>query len=50
MELCAVRNRFMFEVRPDIFPEGWLTDTESELWARYYDEQERNRKQRAKRG
>ena len=26
----------MYEVRPDLFPEGALTDTEIELWDTYY--------------
>jgi len=24
-------------VRPDLFPEGYLTQTEIELWERYYE-------------
>jgi|GEM_PF-1144427 len=36
MELCALKNRFLFEVRPDIFPEGMLTETETELWSMHY--------------
>ena len=29
-------QRFLFEVRPDLFPQGFLTQAEIELWARYY--------------
>lgn len=36
MLLCANRGRFMFEARPDIFPEGYLTDCEIELWGIYH--------------
>ena len=36
--LCAVRGRFLFEARPDIFPEGYLTGCEIELWALYHGE------------
>lgn len=32
MILCERRGQFIFQVRPDIFPEGYLTDTEIELW------------------
>jgi hypothetical protein len=28
----------LFEIRPDLFPEGFLTDAEMEIWALYYDE------------
>jgi hypothetical protein len=29
----------LFEVRPDIFPEGYLTFIEQDLWARHYEAQ-----------
>ena len=41
MTLCESRHRFLFEVRPDLFPEGYLTDTEVELWGMFYDEREK---------
>ena len=44
LALCYARGRFLYEVRPDIFPEGYLTDTEIELWGNYYDELEQTRK------
>jgi len=34
--LCDQRGRFLFEARPDLFPEGRLTDVEAALWGRYY--------------
>jgi len=42
--LCYQKGRFLFEVRPDIFPEGYLTFTELDLWGRYYDDLNRKRK------
>jgi len=27
----------LYEVRPDLFPAGFLTDTELELWAMYFE-------------
>lgn len=33
-----MRGGFLYEHRPDLFPEGQLTDTELELWAMYYRE------------
>lgn len=44
--LCAERGRFMFEARPDLFPEGYLTETEIALWGEHY--RERNEQQRRK--
>jgi hypothetical protein len=41
MALCSERGRFLFEVRPDVFPEGRLGGVETELWARWYEERER---------
>jgi hypothetical protein len=36
--LCAERGRFLFEARPDLFPEGYVTDTELLIWGEYYQE------------
>lgn len=33
MILCERRGQFLYQVRPDLFPEGILTDTEIELWS-----------------
>lgn len=38
MMLCEQRGRFLFEVRPDLFPAGRLTDVECALWGTYYEE------------
>lgn len=43
MALCYRNKRFLFEVRPDLFPEGLLTDTEAELWGMFENEMEANR-------
>jgi hypothetical protein len=42
--LCADRGRFLFEARPDIFPEGYLTPTETAIWGMYYKERNEDRK------
>lgn len=34
----------MFQARPDVFPEGYLTDTEIALWGLYYDELDKTKK------
>jgi len=33
-----MRGRFIFEARPDIFPEGYLTEVETELWGLFYED------------
>jgi hypothetical protein len=38
-----MRGRFLFEIRPDVFPEGWLTDVELKLWGLYYEERNRRK-------
>lgn len=39
MALCSERGRFLFEVRPDLFPAGYLTPLETALWAQWYEDQ-----------
>jgi len=41
MSLCRVHHAFLYQVRPDICPQGFLTDVELELWGRFYDEREK---------
>jgi hypothetical protein len=33
----------LFELRPDLFPQPWLTDAELELWELYLEERKRER-------
>jgi len=42
--LCHAKSRFLFEARPDLFPQGMLTQLETELWSMFYDEREKTRK------
>lgn len=37
MILCDVRGKFLYEARPDLFPEGFLSESEIELWDLYYE-------------
>jgi hypothetical protein len=46
MSLCSERGRFLFEVRPDLFPDGRLGDDELALWIRFYEEREQRNKRR----
>lgn len=43
--LCAERGRFLFEARPDLFPAGYVTDVEMEVWNFYYRERNEAAKQ-----
>lgn len=46
MQLCELRGGWLYEVRPDVIPQGWMTDEEIGLWAAYYEmkrERERGR-------
>lgn len=36
--LCHSRGRFLFDILPDYFPEGFLTDTEIELWEMHHED------------
>lgn len=38
MSLADLKGNYLFQTRPDIFPEGFLTVTEIELWDMYYKE------------
>jgi hypothetical protein len=42
--LCDAKGRFLYEVLPEYFPDKFLTETEVELWALYFDEKEKRRK------
>lgn len=37
MALCHINHSFLYEVRPDLFPYGFLTDLELQLWGEYFD-------------
>lgn len=42
MALCYSRGRFLYEVRPDLFPERMLTQDELILWSYYYKDLAKN--------
>ena len=44
--LCDMRGRFLFEVLPDLFPQGRLTDVEVGLWGRDYEAKSQETKRR----
>lgn len=38
MSLLDLRGGYLYQHRPDHFPEGFLTDVEFELWCIYYQQ------------
>lgn len=36
MKLIELRGGYLYQHRPDIFPQGFLTHEEIALWAAYY--------------
>lgn len=43
MFLAENRHKLLYEVRPDLFPEGFLTPLEVALWYLFYEERDANR-------
>lgn len=40
--LGEVKNKMLFEIAPNIFPEGYVTDVEIMLWDKHYGEKKDN--------
>lgn len=43
MALADARNKFLFELRPDLFPCGFVSQTELKLWEIYYEFKEQSK-------
>lgn len=37
MTLIESRGGFLYQHRPDVIPQGWLTHEELSLWCAYYE-------------
>jgi hypothetical protein len=37
LQLCELRGGFLYQIRPDLFPQGFLTPDEIALWLLYYE-------------
>lgn len=46
MALLDLRGGFLYQHRSDLFPQGFLTETESALWELYYYEKLQNQPKR----
>lgn len=49
LHLADRGGRFLFELRPDLFPEGHLTPLEETLWGLFYEERAEQQKRQAAR-
>ena len=36
-----MKGEFLFRVRPDLFPEGMLGQTETQLWGMYFEQKQK---------
>lgn len=46
MQLLDMRGGYLYEHRPDVIPQGFLTDDELSLWSAYYERKAREAKVR----
>ena len=37
MQLLEMRGGYLYQHRPDVIPQGYLTDEELALWGAYYE-------------
>ena len=37
MKLLDMRGGYLYQPRPDVIPQGFLTDEELALWSAYYE-------------
>jgi len=50
MRLLELRGGYLWQHRPDVIPQGFLTDEELHLWAAYYDQKQRQSAQQGASG
>jgi hypothetical protein len=43
MRLVDVRGGYLYQHRPDLFPQGYLTQEETALWCAYFQMREEER-------
>lgn len=44
MRFLEARGGYLYEHRPDLIPQGYLTEEEISLWSVYYEMREQERK------
>lgn len=50
MTLLERRGGYLYQHRPDIIPQGWMTAEEVALWCAYYERRESEREQERRHG
>lgn len=43
MRMLEMRGGFLYQHRPDVIPQGFLTEEELALWSAYYERREAER-------
>ncbi|MEY2653627.1 MAG: hypothetical protein RLZZ524_655 [Pseudomonadota bacterium] len=46
MKLVEMRGGYLYQHRPDVIPQGFMTDDEMALWSAYYERKAAEAKQR----
>ena len=44
MQLLEMRGGYLYQHRPDVIPQGFLTDEELALWSAYYQRKNSEKK------
>ena len=44
MSLLEMRGGYLYQHRPDVIPQGFLTDEELAIWSAYYDRKAKEQK------
>ena len=37
MRIAEQRGGYLYQIRPDVIPQGWMTEEELMLWTAYYE-------------
>jgi len=37
MRIAEQRGGYLYQLRPDVIPQGWMTDEELALWVAFYE-------------
>jgi hypothetical protein len=44
MRLLELRGGYLYQHRPDVIPQGYVTDEELALWSAYYERRQQEQK------
>lgn len=46
MRIAEQRGGWLYQLRPDVIPQGWVTEEEMALWVAFYERREAEAKAR----